>query len=79
MRDFTVEIGTPVAVDDLRQEQARDHEEVRHPERFGKGDEGMHPALLSERLLDAEGGMHHHHKADAKALGVVDPIDALPA
>ncbi len=79
MHDLAVEIGAPVAVDDLRQEQARDQEEVRHPERLGEGDDGMHPAFLAERLLDAERRMHHHHEDDAEALGVVDPVDALPA
>ena len=51
MHDLAVEIGAPVAVDDLRQEQARDQEEVRHPERLGEGDDGVQPALLAERLL----------------------------
>ena len=45
MHDLAVEIGAPVAVDDLRQEQARDQEEVRHPERLGEGDDGVQPAF----------------------------------
>ena len=79
MYDLAVEIGAPIAVDDLRQEQAGDQKEVRHAERPGEGDDGMQPALLAGRLLDAERGMHHHHEDDAKPLRIVDPIDALTA
>ena len=37
--DLPVEIVAPVAVDDAGEEQAGDHEEVRHAERLGEGDE----------------------------------------
>src|SRR4029077_17958216 len=32
--DLAIEIGTPVAVDDERQEKPGNQEEIRHPERF---------------------------------------------
>ena len=47
MHDLAVEIGAPVAVDHLRQEQARDQEEVRHAERLGEGDHRVQPAFLA--------------------------------
>ena len=79
MHDLAIEIGAPVAVDHLGQEQAGDQEEVRHAERPGKGDHGVQPALLAGGVLDAERRMHHHHDDDAKPLGVIDPVDALTA
>ncbi len=53
VHDLAVEIGAPVAVDDLGQEQAGNQKEVRHPERLGEGDDLAQPALLAERVLDA--------------------------
>ena len=45
MHDLAVEIGAPVAVDDPRQEQAGDQEEVRHAERLGEGDDAYAASL----------------------------------
>ena len=75
VHDLAVEISPPVAVDDLRQEQTGDHEEVRHAERPREFDHRVHPAFAAGGGFDAERRMHHHHKDDAKALGVVDPVD----
>jgi len=47
VHDLAVEIGAPVAVDHDRQEQARDQEEIRHPERLRKRDQKMHEAGLA--------------------------------
>ena len=77
MHDLAVEIGAPVAVDDLGQEQPGNQKEVRHPERLGEGDHGMQPALLADGVPDAQRRMHHHHEDDAEALGVIDPVDPL--
>ena len=77
MHDLAVEVGPPVAIDDARQEQAGDEEEVRHPERLGELDDGVHPAFAADRCLDAERRVHHHHEDDAEALGIVDPVDPL--
>ena len=79
MHDLAVEIGAPVAVDDLCQEQAGDQEEVRHAEGLGEGDDRVQPALAADGVLDAERRMHHHHEDDAEALGVVDPVDPRAA
>jgi hypothetical protein len=59
-----------------RQEQARDQEEIRHPERLCERHQRMHEAGLAGGRLDAQHRMHHHHHDDADALGVVDPVDA---
>ena len=75
VHDLAVEIGAPVAVDDLRQEQAGDQEEVGHAERPGEFDDRVHPAFAAGGGLDAERRMHHHDEDDAEALGVVDPVD----
>src|SRR6202008_3007293 len=50
MHDLAVEVGAPVAVDDLRQEQTRDQEEVRHPERLCERDDMMQPAFAARSL-----------------------------
>ena len=76
MHHLAVEIGAPVAVDHDRQEQPRDQEEIRHPERFGEGDQDVHEAGLAGGGFHAQHRMHHHHHDDADALGVVDPVDA---
>src|SRR5262249_4665633 len=73
MCDLAIKIGAPVAIDDLSQEQSRDHEEIRHPERLGKGHDSVQPTILSGRLLDAKRGMHHHDENDAESLAVVHP------
>ena len=75
MHDLAVEISAPVAVDDVGEEQAGDQEEIGHAERQREGDHGVHPAVLAEGGFDAERRMHHHHKDDAEALGVIDPVD----
>ena len=75
MHDLAVQIGAPVAVDDQRQEQARDQEEIRHPERPREGHYRVQPAFLPDRLLDPERRMHHHHEDDAEAFGIVHPVD----
>ncbi len=76
MHHLAVEISAPVAVDHDRQEQPRDQEEVRHPERLGERDQEMHETGLAGGQLDAQHRMHHHHHDDADALGVIDPVDA---
>ena len=73
---LAVEIGAPVAVDHHRQEQPRDQEEVRHPERFCERDQDMHETGLAGGQFDPQHRMHHHHHDDADALGVIDPVDA---
>ena len=75
VHDLAVEIVAPVAVDDLRQEQARDHEEVGHAEGPSELDQRVQPAIMAGERLDAQRRMHHHHHDDAEALGVVDPVD----
>ena len=72
---LAVEIGAPVAVDHDREEQARDQEEIRHPERLCEGDQRMHEAVLAGGQFHAQHRMHHHHHDDADALGVVHPVD----
>jgi hypothetical protein len=76
VHDLAVEISAPVAVDHLRQEEARDHEEVGHAERPREFDQAVQPAGLAAGCLHAERRMHHHHEDDAEALGVVDPVDS---
>ncbi|MGX1287500.1 hypothetical protein AB7M50_006625 [Bradyrhizobium elkanii] len=76
MHHLAVEIGAPVAIDHDRQEQARDQEEVRHPERLREHHDIMHESGLLGGLLDPQHRMHHHDHDDADALGIVDPIDA---
>ena len=75
VHDLAVEISAPVAVDHDGQEQARDQEEIRHPERLGERDQGMHEAGLAGGQFHTQHRMHHHHHDDADALGVVDPVD----
>ncbi len=79
MHDLAVEISAPVAVDDPSQEQSGNQEEIRHTERLGELHHRSEPALLTHRVLNAKRGMHHHHQDDAKAFGVIDPVDAVPA
>ena len=76
MHHLAVEKSAPVAVDHDGQEQARNQEEIRHPERFCEHDDGVHEAALAGRRLHAQDRMHHHDHDDADALGVVHPIHA---
>ena len=75
VRDLAVEISAPVAADHMRQKQAGDHEKVRHAERPREIDHRVKPAVLADGRFDAERRVHHHHEDDAKALGVIDPVD----
>jgi hypothetical protein len=72
---LAIEISAPVAVDHERQEQARDQEEIRHPERLGKSDQYMHEAGLADGQFHADHRMHHDHHHDADTFGVVHPVD----
>lgn len=72
---LAVEISAPVAVDHHRQEQPRDQEEVRHPERLCEHHDIVHEAGLLGGLLDPQHRVHHHDHDDADALGIIDPID----
>ncbi len=76
MDDLAVQINAPVAGDHNRQEQARDQEEIRHPERLCEGDQNMHEAGLAGGQFDAQHRMHHDDHDDADAFGIVHPIDA---
>jgi hypothetical protein len=75
MHHLAVEIAQPVAIDDAREEQSRDQEEVRHAKRLGEGDGVMHPALAAGSGLHAERGVHHHHHDDADSIRIIDPVD----
>ena len=76
MHHLAVEIGAPVAVDHDGEEQPRNQEEIRHPERLGERHQDMHEAGLAGGGFHAQHRMHHHHHDDADALGVVHPVDA---
>ena len=75
MHHLAVEIGSPVPADHQWQEQARNQEEIRHPERLCESHQYMHEAGLAGGKLDPQHRMHHHDHDDADALGVIDPID----
>ena len=77
MHDLAVEKAHPRPVDDEAEEQAGNQEEVGHPERSGKLDDIVQPAMIVHRLADAERRMHHHHEDDADTLGGIDPADAV--
>ena len=72
--DLAIKIEFPVAGNDVRQEQARDQEKIRHAEGGCKGDDHMHPACLASGGFHAEHRMHHHDEDDADALGGIHPI-----
>ena len=77
MHDLAVEVGTPVAVDDAEEEEARQQEEIRHAEGTREGDDLVHEAFPAHGVADAKRGMHHDDERDADALGVVEPNDAV--
>jgi hypothetical protein len=76
MHHLAVEIGSPVPIDHQWQEQARNQEEVRHPERLCEGHGDMHETGLAGRDLHPQHRVHHHDHDDADTLGIVDPVDA---
>ena len=76
MDDAAVAIGAPVAIDDARQEQAGDHEELGHAEGPRELDHVMHEALAAHGVPHPEGGVGGDDEDDADALGDVDPGDA---
>ena len=77
MHDLAVEVGTPVAVDDAEEEQARQQKEIRHAEGTRESHDLVHEAFPAHGVADAKRGMHHDDERDADALGVVEPNDAV--
>jgi hypothetical protein len=76
MQDLAVQKVAPILADAPMQEKSRDQKERGDSERTRPLDNGVQPALSAHGLADAQGGMHHDHKNDAKAARVIDPIDA---
>jgi hypothetical protein len=73
--DLAIDILPPRSVDDVGKEEPGDEKEVGHAERQCEGDNLVQPTFASDYGFDAERRMHHHDKDDAKAFGVVDPVN----